>query len=255
MKFNAHRMNQKPKIVFVLVMTGLLSQLFLSSVFATVFPVLEEHDKYTHDLLSGMKWVNGQAAVDAIHETATGFEDYVVDTRLTGKLRDALKDGGGKFFWKKRQRVRVEVTKGTVNQGSVVVRREDGVVRGCGGGMLRFVKLTLQEDSRMLVLPSGNSVVKADLPTLTTELRDRVKKGSKARLASDEVTGKLWKGPVKVVEVVEGSFENVTDRIFLNPKTNVPVEWDVYKDGMLASITYFDNFKGNVGLDDKLFDL
>jgi len=127
------------------------------------------------------------------------------------------------------------------------------VIQGRGGGLLRFVKLTLQEDSRMLVLPSGNSVVKADLPTLLSELTDRLKHGAKARLGSDQVTSKLWKGPVKVVEVFDGSSDNVSDRLFINPQTNVPVLWDVYKDGMLASITYFDNFKGNVGLDDKLF--
>ncbi len=254
LKFRTNRRN-KSKMVSVFVVLGLLCQLFVSSAHGTVYPVLEEHNKYTNDLLSGMKWVKGDSFIDTVHSTAAGFDDYVVDTRLTGKLKDVLKEGGGKFYFKRSQKVRVEVTHGAVSQGSVVVRREDGVIQGRGGGLLRFMKLTLQEDSRMLVLPSGNSVVKADLPTLLTELRDRLKKGAKARLASDEVTGKLWKGPVKVVEVVEGSFENVTDRLYLNPKTNVPVEWDVYKDGMLTSITYFDNFKGNVGLDDKLFAL
>lgn len=254
LKFSANR-KQKSKMVSVFVALGLVSQFFVSSAFGTVYPVLEEHNKYTNDLLSGMKWVNGDSLVDTVHKTATGFDDYVFDTRLTGKLKDVLKEGGGKFYFKRHQKVRVEVTHGAVSQGSVVVKREDGVIQGRGGGLLRFMKLTLQEDSRMLVLPSGNSVVKADLTTLLTELRDRLKKGAKARVASDEVTGKLWKGPVKVIEVVEGTFENVTDRLFLNPKTNVPVEWDVYKDGMLTSITYFDNFKGNVGLDDKLFAL
>jgi len=253
LKFSAKRINQKPQSVITLIAVGLLCQLFVSSAFGNTFPVLEEHDKYTKDLLSGMKWVNGQASVETAHSTAAAFDDYVVETRLTGKLRDALKEGGGKFFYKRHSKVRVEVTRGTVNQGSVLVRREDGVIQGRGGGLLRFVKLTLQEDSRMLVLPSGNSVVKADLPTLLSELTDRLKHGAKARLGSDQVTSKLWKGPVKVVEVFDGSSDNVSDRLFINPQTNVPVLWDVYKDGMLASITYFDNFKGNVGLDDKLF--
>jgi outer membrane lipoprotein-sorting protein len=252
---SANRVTKNSKLVATFVAIGLTCQLFVSAATGTTYPVLEDHNKYTSDLLSGMKWLNGQTFLESAHDTANAFDDYVVETRLTGKLRDALKEGNGKFFYKRHRRVRVEVTKGTVNQGSVLVQREDGVIQGRGGGLLRFVKLTLQPDSRMLVLPSGDSVVKADLPTLLADVVDRLKKGSKARVASDEVTGKLWRSPVKIVEVGDASFATISDRIYMNPKTNVPVEWDVYKNGILVSITYFDNFKGNIGLDDKLFDL
>lgn len=220
------------------------------------FPVLEEHHKYCNDLLSGMKWLNGQAFIDTMCDAANALDDYVVDTFMTGQMKDALKEGGGKFYFKKKHRVRLEVTKGTISQGSTIVRREDGVVEGRGGGMLKFMKMTLQEDSRMLTMPSGKSVVKTTLPGLFAEIRARIKNGTaKARVSSDPVVGKLWKGPVKVIEVVEGPVENVTDRIFINPATNIPIEWDQYREGVLRSMTYLENFKSNVGLDDKLFAL
>jgi outer membrane lipoprotein-sorting protein len=223
---------------------------------SALFPVLEEHARVTKDLVAGMKWTNGQAFIDNAHSSANSLNDYTAETRLTGQMRDKLKDGNGKFFFKKNKRVRVEVTKGSVNNGAIVVKKEDGSVEARGGGMLKFMKMSLQPDSRMLELPNGNSVVSSDIPSLFASVKARLHKSTaKARLGSEHLTSNRWKGPVKVVEIVEGDFEQITDRIFLNPKTNLPVEWDVYKDGALISVTFFDNLKENVGLDDSLFDL
>jgi outer membrane lipoprotein-sorting protein len=222
---------------------------------SALFPVLEEHDRYTRDLLSGMTWLSGQSFIDNVHNTATTLNDYTVDTRLTGRLRDRLKEGGAKFFYKKNKRIRLEVTKGATNQGSVVVRREDGTVEGRGGGMLKLMKMKLQPDSRMLELPNGRSIVTTDFPTLMSDLKVRLKHGAKARIASGAVSGKLWKAPVKVVEIVEGEFDTVTDRIYFIRNLNFPVEWDNFKDGSLLSVTFFDNIKLNAGLDDNLFNL
>lgn len=247
-----HKLHRAAQIV---VASLLMSQLFVMQADSALFPVLEEHDRYTKDLLSGAKWLNGQSFIDSVHSTANSLSDYSVDTRLTGRLRDRLKEGGAKFFFKKNKRIRLEVTKGATNQGSVVVRREDGVVEGRGGGMLKFVKMTLQPDSRMLELPNGRSIVASDLPTIMSDLKTRLNHGAKARISHDVVVGKLWKTPVKVVEIVEGEFENVTDRFYFTSSSNFPVEWDNYKDGSLCSVTFFDNIKLNPGLDDNLFSL
>ncbi len=219
------------------------------------FPPLEEHSRYTNDLLTDMKWAPGQSILESTCSNFNNYSDYQVDTRLTGRMKDRLKEGAAKFFFKKNKRVRVEVTKGNLNQGAIVVRRDDGVVRGCGGGMLKYVKLTLEEDSRMLQLPSGHSIVNADMASLLNEVRTKIKKGSKAKISTSAISGKYWKAPVKVIELDEGSFETITDRIYINPKTNIPLEWDVFKDGSLISVTFFDNFQSNVGLEDSLFDL
>ncbi len=219
------------------------------------FPPLEDHSRYTTDLLTDMKWGPGQSVVESAYTNFNGYTDYQVETRLTGLMKDRLKEGAARFFFKKNKRVRVEVTKGSLNQGAVIVRREDGVVRGCGGGMLKYVKLTLEEDSRMLQLPSGHSIVNADMASLLSEVRSRVRKGAKAKLSSTTVSGKYWKAPVKVIELNEVASETVTDRIYINPKTYVPLEWDFFRDGVLISVTFFDNFQSNVGLEDSLFNL
>lgn len=233
-----------------------LTSLLAAPAESALFPVLEEHARATKDLVADMKWTNGQAFIDNAHSTANSLNDYTVETRLTGQMRDKLKDGNGKFFYKRNKRVRVEVTKGSVNNGAVVVRKEDGSVEARGGSMLKFMKMSLQPDSRMLQLPNGNSVVASDIPSLFASVKARLRKGSaKARLGSESLTSNRWKGAVKVVEIVEGDFDQVTDRIFLNPRNNLPVEWDVFKDGSLISVTFFDNLKENVGLDDSLFDL
>lgn len=46
--------------------------------------------------------------------------------------------------------------------GAVIVRKENGQVRGCGGGILKFAVMNLEPDSRMLILPTGRNVLHAD---------------------------------------------------------------------------------------------
>ena len=84
-------------------------------------------------------------------------------------------------------------------------------------------------------------------------MKRKVKGGASARVTTGNVAGYKWSGPVKVIDVKTGG--SLTDRILVSPRTNVPIEWDIYKGGKLHSIALFKNFKPNPGLKDKLFKL
>lgn len=218
------------------------------------FPEFEEEHKATSQMLEGKTWVNAEPFLEAMHAHIAKLNDYVFDSNQHAVKDEKLKLGSAKFYFKKEQRIRLEVHSNGVNNGAVIVRKENGQVRGCGGGILKFAIMNLEPDSRMLILPTGRNVLRADFGTLIDDLRMLPKKGCQVKVTSETVAGKRFNGNARVIEVVEpGGL--IAERIFVHPGTNVPMQWDFYKEGELVSITVFDNFQPNPGLQDSLFEM
>jgi len=111
--------------------------------------------------------------------------------------------------------------------------------------------MNLEEDSRMLLLPNGYNVMKSDFASI---LGDLLKRAPTSQMqVSDVISDKLWGRGVRVIDVKKGN--GITDRLFVGSNDLIPIEWDLYKDGKLVSVTRFENFRANVGLDDNLFEL
>ena len=119
--------------------------------------------------------------------------------------------------------------------------------------MLKFIKMNLEPNSRMLILPNGYNVTKTDFQSLFTNLRRRLHSGSVAKVTTESVFCYKWSDKVRIVDITKGN--KLTDRILVSSKHTIPIEWDNYKNGKLISISLFKNFKKNVGLSDKLFKL
>ena len=219
-------------------------------------PILFQHADYTDELLKDLSWSQGDTYVQAMTTKIDGLDDYVFDSSLTAVKEGAENQDLGRMYYKKYNLVRIEAKSGKINKGAVVVRRKDGKIRGAGGGMLKFVKMTLEEDSRMLQLPNGYNAIKSDLSSLLTPLCQQLGKHVIAgRVSSGTVSGQKWNTSVKVVEIKDSSTGERLHLIFVDPKTEIPVEWDVYRGGKLISITTFDNFRANQGLEERLFDV
>ncbi len=218
------------------------------------FPELQEEEEYTKQLLSGKTWQNAEPFLETMHARIANLNDYVFETNQKCAKEDKLKVGSAKFYFKKEQRIRIEVKSNGVNNGAVVVRKEDGHIKACGGGMLKFVAMNLDPDSRMLQLPSGRNVIHSDFATLINDLLSQPKKGCQVKVATESVAGKHWSGLAKAIEVKDGG-GIVIERIFVNPSTNTPVEWHLYRDGELFSMTVFGSFQANPGLQDSLFEM
>ena len=221
---------------------------------AKTFPELTEEEEYTKQLLNGKTWQNAAPFLETMHAHVAGLNDYVFETNQKCAKEDKLKVGSAKFFFKREQRIRLEVKSNGVNNGAVVVRKEDGHIKACGGGMLKFVAMNLDPDSRMLQLPSGRNVIHSDFGSLIADLMGQPKKGNQVKISAESVAGKHWSGLAKVIEVKDGG-GIVIERIFVNPGNNTPVEWHLYKDGELFSMTVFENFQANPGLQDSLFEM
>ena len=214
---------------------------------------LDKHHQFTTKLVEGQKWLPGKNIIEQSYSRVSSLNDYVFDSELKALSKGKLSDNGGKFYYKKTNRLRIEVKSKGRNNGAVVVKKDDGTIRGAGGGILKFIKMNLEPNSRMLILPNGLNVVQSDYKSLIANLRGKLNSGHVATVTAGSVSLYNWSGPVKVVDVKKGNI--LTDRIFVSAATNVPVEWNIYSNGRLVSIAYFKNFKSNIGLNDNLFNI
>ena len=255
---NARRLNITGESRIMLVVMVLLTWMPLTGqiVKSAPFPILSQHADYTEQLLKDLSWSQGDTYVQAMATKIDNLDDYVFDSSLT-----ALKEGEesqdlGRMYYKKNNLVRLEAKSGKINKGSTVVRRKDGKIRAAGGGVLKFVKMTLDEDSRLLQLPNGYNAIKSDLSSLLTPLCQQLAKHSiVSRVSSGTVSGQKWSTSVKIVELKDSFTGERLHLIFVDPQTEIPLEWDVYRGGKLISITTFDNFRANQGLEERLFDI
>ncbi len=197
---------------------------------------------------------DGRTFLDSLVKTAEHFEDYQFDSHLI--FANGNKNNGGSVFFKKTALVKIIVKSNGVKDGSVVVRQPDGSIRASGGPHLRFLKMTLSDNSKLLQLPNGYNAIKSDLLSLLLGVKQMLLAGSVIKVTCKPVLVDRLHQSVHILEVTTGSAPtSLAARLFVDPKTNVPIEWDVFKDGSILSAAFFDNFKANLGLKEDFFKL
>jgi outer membrane lipoprotein-sorting protein len=221
-------------------------------VLAAVPPDLEGDDSFakiaTHD---------GKKLVEQIYKALADLRDYKFDSILYMCKPDLQESGAGTYFFKRPDLVRLQVRSNGLKNGTIVVKQPDGRIRVSGGSKLRFLKMNVDPDSRVLQTPNGFNVIKSDLATLFASVNAAIASGSKAEISPAPVSINRFKQNVTILQLLkqENGAERLTDRIFIDPKTDTPVEWDIFRNGNRYSVTVFDNFTANLGLPDDEFNL
>src|SRR5262249_2138013 len=144
---------------------------------------------------------------------------------------------GGKYFFKKQQRIRIEVTSKGPKNGSVLVKREDGQVKAKGGPALLGITVNLHEDSDLLNLADGSNVLHSDFLTQMQEITNALNQGRQAIVTVEPSPYKDHR--VWVLEVKEGeaplSDSTLRSRILFNSSNGVPETIIKFKDGRIFS--------------------
>jgi len=203
-------------------------------------------------MLSSMK--DGQALVSTMCSEAQKLNDYsLVFETITFKKGETISEKGNLYF-KKPKLMRLEEI-GDYKKGSVAVLGKDGKVRAHAGGMIKFVTLTLDPSDKQLDAANGDRMEDSDFVSLSNVLRDRLKQGQQARVSDKAVAAPGVSQPTLVLEIYKSSDpKTVLKRVFVDPKTSLPVRWDDYDYKDPCSSTWM-NVKANTGISDDLFKM
>lgn len=197
---------------------------------------------------------DGEAFIHNMHKEADLLQDYtlVFETKTFKKHETVVE--GGKLYFKKPKLMRLEET-GEFNKGSVAVIGKDGKARAHSGGVTSFLTVTMSPDDKMLNAANGDRMEDSDFVSLATSLKDHLKRGNQSRVTEKPIQVEGFLEPVFVLEVFHPSDPKlVTKRIYVDPKTHLPIRWDDY-DYKDPCLSIWKNVKTNVGLSDDLFKL
>jgi len=201
---------------------------------------------------------DGKEMLKTLIASADSVQDYYCDCTLVNFKGKKPVETGARFYYMKPSQVRVEVVSSDYRNGSIVVRGNDKI-RGVGGGLLKSLKMNLDDDSRMLKLPNGYCVVRTDFPSLYADVKKSVANGSQCRTTSAPTEVITADGTQKllVFEVFDksNSDEIMLHRILIDPKNKLPIEWGVFKEGKLVTTNYFRNLAVNQGVPPEKFQL
>lgn len=202
---------------------------------------------------------NGKDFVATMTKVAQGANDYtfkcVISTYKDGKV---IKEGG-QFYYKKPNMMKMEVTNGS-KKGSVAVLGTDGKVRGHLGGMLSMFSGTIGKDSNMLRSANGFSMMDSDYETLLRDLNKQLAEGSTCVVTVAPVAvasaGGVKQHVIEVYKNIDSDKDKeLTQRIFVDVKSNLPEQWNLYKTEKLFSSTDWKELKVNIGLTEDDFSL
>lgn len=198
--------------------------------------------------------IDGDALVNSMMEEAERLEDYslVFETKTFKKASTVVERGN--LYFKKPKLMRLEET-GEFNKGAVAVIGRDGKARAHSGGLTQFVTVTVSPDSKMLDAANGDKMEDSDFISLARILKERLKQGQASRASKEPITTSGVNEATFVLEVFHPKDPKlVLKRIYVDPKTKLPVRWDDYdyKDPCLST---WKNVKTNIGLSDSLFKL
>lgn len=196
---------------------------------------------------------DGKSIVAEMVRAAQNLNDYSLTFEtITFRKNDSISERGNLYF-KKPKLMRLEET-GEYKNGSVAVLGKDGKVRAHAGGLVKFVTVTMDAGDAQLNAANGDRMEDSDFLSLANVLRDRLKLGQSARVSAPSSAVGV-DGTNYVLEIFKPSEpDTVLKRVYVNPKTYLPVRWDDYDYQTPCSSTW-QNVKVNQGLSDDLFKL
>ncbi|MGH9554152.1 MAG: LolA family protein [Terriglobales bacterium] len=200
-------------------------------------------------ILAGSKQAeNGEPLLQSMIERVHQIPGYVFQSNLTTYESSGKRViETGKLYFKAPDLLRFEVEKAGRRSGSVVVRDQDGKVRGEMGGLLSAIHLTLSPDSSMLKSANGFSVLESDFASLLSYAKEHARGNVKCLVGEspDRTT---------IVELCQDD-GSVAERIEIDAVEKLPKRWALFNNNKLFSEADFVGLEIKKDLPDTLFSL
>ncbi|MCC6977817.1 MAG: hypothetical protein IT343_05815 [Candidatus Melainabacteria bacterium] len=197
------------------------------------------------------------AFLNSLKAHTSKIRDYKVYCRLYTRKGGAWKDyGAADYIYKYRGLFKATIKSKDYRNGSVVARDSNGTIKGCGGGALSFMKITLKEDSRTLQLPTGYSLAKSDFASLYDGLASTLSGGATATMTAS-ANVKAFPEQVSIIVLRQGAASDspIVEVLYISNDTKTPVGWHTFQNGVPHAVVLFQNLETNKGLSEDLFAL
>jgi len=251
-------MNWQSKVLAALLLsTSCTFTLFCTAVRASLDVDPDQSLPDANSLKTMAKSAVGPAFVNQLKEKAAKLRDYKCYCRLYTRKGGVWKDyGGADYLYKYRGLFKATIKTKDYRNGSVVVREPNGIIRGCGGGTLSFMKITLKEDSRTLQLPTGYSLAQSDFSSLYDVLARSINSGASASM-TPSASVKAFDGDVSIIVLRSGPAPDspILEVLYISNDTKTPVGWHTFQNGVPHALVLFQNLETNKGLSEDLFAL
>lgn len=204
--------------------------------------------------LSESSFVDGTNFLQKLISEYAAWNDYSCITELHNYKSSKATITKSKFFYKKGPRVRIEVIGGGFRDGSVIIRNTDEKIAGKGGFWMGGIRMKLERDSRMLILPDGTNATRADFPELFTLIKENLSHGYSCKVSAEAVEDAELKRKVFIFEIFDQD-KKLNAKVYFAADDLLPIRWDSFQSEKLKATTWFRNLKVDSGLKDDLFHL
>jgi outer membrane lipoprotein-sorting protein len=196
---------------------------------------------------------DGASFISQMIAAAGALNNYSSQYKMTVPSRRVIENGI--MYFRKPRLLRVEVKSGP-KKGSVAVLCQDGKVRGRMGGALSLFTGSLSANSSMLRAVNGFPMVGTDFLSLAQYLKDKMlDKGDKSLVTVAPKQTVNTSNPAYILDMFRGvpGQERLIKRVYVDPKTTLPVYWEDYEDGKLWSQSSWSDLRVNQDFPNKLF--
>ena len=197
---------------------------------------------------------DGAAFIDKMCSSTQALDNYSSAYEMVVYKQNQTVTEGGNFYYKKPRLMRVEVDKGP-KKGSAAVLALDGKVHGHLGGALKFFRAAVSPDSELVRAANGFPMVGTDFYSLADYLRNMLKEGDHSRVTKQPTVTNKTGVPAYVVDMYTTKFgkELLLKRIYVDPRTYLPIYWEDYIDGKLWSESSWRNLKTGIEFPENFF--
>ncbi len=211
------------------------------------------HEKeYLAMLPSQPQMTDGSAFIERMQTAADSYQSYYFEYKMTAFKHGTVVEEG-RFWFKKPRLIRLEET-GPFKHGCVALLTPKGKVKAHAGGALSLITVDLAADSSYLRSANGYPMVLSDLSSLAAALTQFLKEGKSSKVTESPVQINSQSEKVFILDVYQEPANQIYKRVAIDCKSILPVEWWDFEGGKLVSHSIWKTFKGNIPLDDKLFE-
>lgn len=204
--------------------------------------------------VSTTNYKDGQQVISKMCTVASALDNYSSAYAMAVYKSRKPDRETGVFAFKKPKLMRVEVRTGP-KKGAMAILAKDGKVHGHLGGAFKFFKGAVSPDSSFVKALNGFPMVGTDFCSLADYLQNMLKQGNFSRVSKEPTQTSKTSTPTYLLEMYanKSGSEQLLKRIYVDPKTWLPVYWEDYTDGKLWSESSWQDLKLNVDFPSDYF--